>query len=164
MKTTRYEPLFTGNQHTLTEYLTKRLTILLHTKRLQNEPLTRRDQIVCGSDDNLTDEIKHLNSDFIKNSYSTDFIERNTYIWPNDSSNNSYTTTATIPYIQGTSEIVARVLRPHNIRVAHKTRFTLRRLLTNVNAKTELKTDLEQFIRSDAPTARPLISVRPAET
>ena len=33
-----YEPLFTGNQHILTDYLTKRLTILLHTKRLQYEP------------------------------------------------------------------------------------------------------------------------------
>ena len=30
--------------------------------------------------------------------------------------------------------------------------------------KTNQKTDQEQFIRSTAPTARPLISVRPAET
>ena len=37
-KTTPYEPLFTGNQHTLTDYLTKRPTILLHTKRLRYEP------------------------------------------------------------------------------------------------------------------------------
>ena len=37
-KTTPYEPLFTGNQHTLTGYLTKRPTILLHTKRLRYEP------------------------------------------------------------------------------------------------------------------------------
>ena len=59
--------------------------------------LTRRAQIVCDSDDSLTDEIKHLNTVFIKNNYNTDFIERNTYNRPNDSSNNSYTTTATIP-------------------------------------------------------------------
>ena len=97
--------------------------------------LTRRAQIVCDSDDSLTDEIKHLNTVFIKNNYNTDFIERNTYNRPNDSSNNSYTTTATIPYVRGTSETIARILRPYNIRVAHKPIFTLRRLLTHVKGK-----------------------------
>ena len=91
----------------------------------------RRAQIVCDSDDSLADEIKHLN----KNYYNTDFIERNTYSRPNDSSNNSYTTTATRPYIRGTPETIARILRPYNIRVAHKPMFTLRRLLTNVKRK-----------------------------
>ena len=42
----------------------------------------------------MADKIKHLNTVLIKNNYSTDFIERNTHIGPNDSSNNSYTTTA----------------------------------------------------------------------
>ena len=97
--------------------------------------LTRR-ALVCDSDYSLTDEIKHLNTVFIKNNYNTDFIERNTYIRPNDSSNNSYTTTATIPYVRGTSETIARgILRPYNIRVAHKLIFTLRRLLTHVKGK-----------------------------
>ena len=50
-------------------------------------------------------------------------------------SNNSYTTTATIPYIGGTSETIAHILRPYNIRVAHKPMFTLRGLLTNVKRK-----------------------------
>ena len=125
--------------------------------------LTRRAQIVCDSDDSLTDEIKHLNTVFTKNNYNTDFIERNTYIRPNDSANNSYTTTATIPYMRGTSETIARILRPYNIRVAHKPIFTLRRLLTIVKGKANQKTDQEQFIRSTTPAARPLISVRPAE-
>ena len=88
--------------------------------------------IVCDSDDSLTDEIKHLNTVFTKNNYNTDFIERNTYIRLNDTSNNSYTITATVPYIRGTSETIAR---PYNIRVAHKPIFTLRRLLTNVKGK-----------------------------
>ena len=35
---TPYEPLFTGNQRTLTDHLTKRLTILLHAKPLRYEP------------------------------------------------------------------------------------------------------------------------------
>ena len=56
---------------------------------------------------------------------------------PSDSSNNSYTTIATIPYTRGTSETIARILRPYNIRVAHKPLFTLQRLLTNVKDKDE---------------------------
>ena len=74
--------------------------------------LTRKAQIVCDSDNSLTDEIKHLNTVFIKNNYNTDFIERNIYIRPNDSSTNSYTNTATISYIRGTSETIARTLQP----------------------------------------------------
>ena len=66
--------------------------------------LTRRAKIVCVSHDSLTDETKHLNTVFVKKNYSTDFIERNIYVKPNDSSNNSYTTTAAIPYIRGTSK------------------------------------------------------------
>ena len=99
--------------------------------------LTRRTQIVCDSHDSLTDETKHLNTVFIKSNYGTDFIKRNTYVRPNDSSNHSYTTIATIPYIRGTSETIARILRPYNIRVAHKPMFTLQRLLTNVEDKDE---------------------------
>ena len=44
-------------------------------------------------------------------------------------------TTATIPYIRDTSETIARILQPCNIRVAHKPITTLRRLLTNVKDK-----------------------------
>ena len=79
---------------------------------------TRRAQIVWDSHNGLTDETKHLNTVFIKNNYSTDLIRRDTYVRPNDSSNNSYTTTTTIPYIRGTS--IARILRPYNVRVKHK--------------------------------------------
>ena len=42
-----------------------------------------------------------------------------------------------MPYKRGTSETIARMLRPYNIRVAHKPMFTLRRLLTNVKDKPE---------------------------
>ena len=48
-------------------------------------------------------------------------------------------TTATIPYIKGTSETIARILQPYNIRVAHKPITTLRQLLTNVKDKDEPK-------------------------
>ena len=70
----------------------------------------------------------------IKNNYNTDFIERNTYIKRNESSNNSYSTTATIPYIRGTSETTARIHLTTS-ELHKKPMFTLRRLLTNVTGK-----------------------------
>ena len=57
----------------------------------------------------------------------------------------------------GTSEIIARTLRPYNVRVAHKPMFTLGRLLTNVKDKDEPE-DRPGAI-CNAPTARSLISV-----
>ena len=106
-------------------------------KAITVQTLRRRTQIVCDSHNSLIDKIKHLNTAFIKNDNSTGFIERNTYIRPNDNSNYSYTTTATIPYMQGTSETIAGILRPYNIRVAHKPMFTLGHLLTKVMDKDE---------------------------
>ena len=127
--------------------------------------LTRRAQIVCDSHDSLTDEIKHLSTVFTKNNYNTDFIERNTYNRPNDSSNNSYTTTATLyltyeappkPY-HAYYDLTTFELHTNPSSLYDAYSLTLRE-------KTNQKTDREQFIRSTAPTARPLISVRPAET
>ena len=46
---------------------------------------------------------------------------------------------ATVPFIKGTSETIARILQPHDIRVAHKPITTLRQLLTNVKDKVEPK-------------------------
>ena len=40
-----------------------------------------------------------------------------------------------IPYIKGTSETIARILQPYNIRVAHKPITTLRQLLTKLKDK-----------------------------
>ena len=55
---------------------------------------------------------------------------------PNETNTNpTPTTTVTIPYIKGTSEIIARILQPYNIRVAHRPITTLRKLLTNVKDK-----------------------------
>ena len=44
-------------------------------------------------------------------------------------------TTATIPYIRGTSETIARILQLYNISVEHKPITTLRRPLTKVKDK-----------------------------
>ena len=50
----------------------------------------------------------------------------------------------TIPYVRGTSETIARILQPYNIRVAHKPIITLRRQLlideSNGQRRTEPQT------------------------
>ena len=54
--------------------------------------------------------------------------------------NSGPVTTATVPYIRDTSETIARILQPCNIRVAHKPITTLRRPLTNVRDTARLLT------------------------
>ena len=99
--------------------------------------LTRRATLVCDSSDSLQDETDYLNNVFSKNNYITDFVRRNTHsnTDSNTQTNSGPVTTATIPYIRGTSETIVRILQPYNILVAHKPITTLRRLLTNVNDK-----------------------------
>ena len=60
---------------------------------------------------------------------------RNNY--PDETTNNpTPVTTATIPYIKGTSETIAGILQPYDIRGAHKPiTTTLRHVLTNVKDK-----------------------------
>ena len=104
------------------------------------QTLTRRAQLVCDSTDSLTDEANYLNNVFSKNNYNADFVRRNMYKPAEHNATNTDptpVTTATIPYIKGTSETVARILQPYNIRVAHKPITTLRQLLTNVKDKDE---------------------------
>ena len=48
-------------------------------------------------------------------------------------------TTVSLPYIRGTSETIARISKPFNIRIAHKPTRTLRHLLTNVKDKDDPK-------------------------
>ena len=106
----------------------------------------------------------YLNNVFSNNNYNTDFFRRNAHsnTDSNTQTNSGPVTTATIPYIRGTSETIARILQPYNIRVAHKPITTLQRLLTNV--KTNQRTDREQCTRSNAATARLLTLVKPSET
>ena len=77
------------------------------------------------------------NTYIVRLCYNTDFVRRNTY--SNTDSNTQIdsgpVTTATITYIRGTSETIARILQPYNVRVAHKPITTLRRLLTDVKDK-----------------------------
>ena len=99
--------------------------------------LTRRAQLVCDSPNSLQDETDYLYNVFSKNNYNTDFVRRNTHSNTDTQTNvnSGPVTTATVPYIRGTSETIVRILQPYNIRVAHKPITTLRRLLTNVKDK-----------------------------
>ena len=123
---------------------------LTHTDRLLDESsynptshkattiktLTRRAQLICDSPDALRNENEYLQHVFRKNNYNSDFIKLNTYKDHEiNETSNPTTTTATIPYVRGTSEIISRILRPYNIRVAHRPITTLRNLLTNVKDK-----------------------------
>ena len=101
--------------------------------------LTRRATLVCDSSDSLQDETDYLNNVFSKNNYITDFVRRNTHSNTDSNTqtnvNSGHVTTATIPYIRGTSESISCILQPYNMRVAHKPITTLRRLLANVKDK-----------------------------
>ena len=68
-----------------------------------------------------------------------DFARQNTHSNTDSNTqtnvNSGPVTTATIPYIRGTSETIARILQHYNTSVAHKPITTLRRLLTKVKDK-----------------------------
>ena len=67
-----------------------------------------------------------------------DFVKRNVYKNNEPKTMNAKpVTTVTIPYIKGTSETIAWILQPYNIRVAHKPIMTLQQLLTKVKDKEE---------------------------
>ena len=74
--------------------------------------LTRRAQLVCNSPDSLQDLTDYLNNVFIKNNYNTDIVRGNTHsnTDSNTQTNSGPVTIATIPYIRGTSETIARIL------------------------------------------------------
>ena len=100
--------------------------------------LTRWAQLDCDSPDSLQDGTDYLNNIFSKNNYNTDFVKRNTHSNTDSNTqtnvNSGPVMTATILYIRGTPETIARILQPFNTSVAHKT-TTLQGLLTNVKDK-----------------------------
>ena len=97
--------------------------------------LRRRAQLVCDSPDSLQDMIDYLNNVFSKTNYNTETLLDATLTVTLISTLRPALAIPTIPYIKGTSETIARILQPYNIRVAHKPVITLRRLLTNVKDK-----------------------------
>ena len=72
-------------------------------------------KLVIVDTDSLTDETNYLNNVFSKNNYNAVFVRRNTHKPAEQNGTNANptpVTTATIPYIKGTSEMIAQILQP----------------------------------------------------
>ena len=69
-------------------------------------------QLVFDSPDSLQDETDYLKNVFSKNNYNTEFVRQNTHSNTDSKTktnvNSGPVTTATIPYVRGTSETIAR--------------------------------------------------------
>ena len=91
--------------------------------------LVKRAHAVCSTSETLEDELQHLDKVFTINKYSKPFvnsvIEHSQKSTPTTGETERKKTIVTIPYIKGTSERIARILRPLNISVAHKPTVTL---------------------------------------
>ena len=96
-------------------------------------------RIVCDPPDSLQDETYYLNNVFSKSNYNTDFVRRNTHSNTDSSTqtNSGPAMKATIPYIRGTSETIARILQPYNIRVAHRPLYGDCLLISRTKTKDE---------------------------
>ena len=131
---------------TFHEHLNRQNPHIQFTKEIEeNGKIPFLDCLVSRDENKLRNQLpkpetSYLNNVFSKNNYNADFVRRNTYKPAEHNATNANptpVTTATIPYIKGTSETIARILQPYNIRVAHKPITTLRQLLTNVKDKDE---------------------------
>ena len=107
-------------------------------------------------------ETDYLNNVFSKNNYNTDFVRRKTHsnTDSNSQTNSGPVTTATIPYIRGTSETT--YIKTSQYTCCTQTDYTLDDCL--LMSRTNRRTDREQYTRSNAATARLLTLVKPTET
>ena len=98
----------------------------------------------CNTEHAKTEERKFLYSTFTKNNYPIHFINKvltRHNNKPATSDEHSKPTTETrvrvpLPYINGTSEMTARLLRPFNIDIAHKPTKKLRTYFSKLKDKT----------------------------
>ena len=104
--------------------------------------LVKRAHAICSSSEALEEELQHLHKVFTINKYPEPFVNsviehsRQTPAIGTDQKK----TIALIPYIKGTSERIARILRPFNISVAHKPTVTLSNTLMKVKDRINAKT------------------------
>ena len=84
-------------------------------------------------------KLKHLNDVFDVNNYPKPFVKSvieqamaSEITTERSDTDDDNKVIATIPYVKGTSERIARILRPRDIAVAHKPSTTLRDVLTKV--------------------------------
>ena len=94
----------------------------------------------CSTEESKRDERKHLYSTFHKNGYPLDFVNKvlSHRKQTNTDQPNQTRKRITLPYINTTSEMTARLLRPFNIDIAHKPTCKLRSKFTNHKDKTNV--------------------------
>uniref|UniRef100_A0A147BN03 Putative tick transposon n=1 Tax=Ixodes ricinus TaxID=34613 RepID=A0A147BN03_IXORI len=95
--------------------------------------LVRRAIVVCTSEETLRKEIETIKQDLRKNGYPARFVKSILKKLRRTSSTQDAAppppTRVCVPYIKGTSEVLARVLRPYGIAVSHKPVSTIGGLL-----------------------------------
>ena len=100
----------------------------------------------CNTEQAKQTERRHLCSTFMKNSYPRNFINKvltkirskQRIDKSNEQSTEQSKRTVTLPYINGTTEMTTRLLRPFNIDVAHKPTHKLRSYFTKHKDKTTI--------------------------
>ncbi|BHF76764.1 hypothetical protein SprV_0501986300 [Sparganum proliferum] len=107
----------------------------LSHKRSCVRTLYRRAETHCSEPDNRRSELRYLQRLFMANGYPRNFIERGRQAGP---SRRLVTERPTIwralPYIDGVSEAVSRLLRPLGIGIAHRSESTIRHLVMRPKA------------------------------
>ena len=100
----------------------------------------------CNTEQAKRTERKYLYSTFMKNNYPRNFIKKTLTKIRNKPQNNipneqpkQSRIRITLPYINNTSEMTARLLRPFNIDIAHKPTHKLRSYFTKHKDKTTTK-------------------------
>ena len=106
-----------------------------HVKTGVIRTLLQRSRRICNSEAASTKEMRHIQKVFGNNGYPTNFIRRAMNPKPTLDSTQEVVATVTIPYIRGTSESIRRILSKENIRVAFRSRTTVRSILTNVRPR-----------------------------
>ena len=98
--------------------------------------LTLRAHSIASRDD-LKAEMAHLKQVFRENGYPTHMVQK--AMKGSKQANEAgkdHVTYMSLPYVRGVSEKIGRTLAPHKIKVAHKSRPTLKNLLTKVKDRT----------------------------
>ena len=97
--------------------------------------LLQRAKRICNSEAAAVNETRHIQKVFGQNGYPRGFIGRAMNPSPPRTTTEEtpeVVATVTIPYIKGTSEAIRRILARENIRVAFRSKTTIRSILTNV--------------------------------
>ena len=166
------EQQFTGNRQTLIDYLTSLPTTLPH-RRQRHPDANETSATTLWLSRQLTWRDKTPGLRLPEEQLRARLIKRNTH----RNTEHTETTddkptddptpvpiTASLPYIRGASETIARILWPYNIRVAHKPITTVRDLLTNVKDKEKPDDRQGQFTEYLVLTAERRTSEKLAKT